>query len=65
MYLYCVCTAERESGRIKNDLNKLKQQQEELKERMNSYENSVYATNKKSEDLRTQMNWDQEVHELD
>ncbi len=43
-------------------MNKLKQQQEELKERMNSYENNVYSSNKKSEDLRTKMNWDQEVY---
>ena len=53
--------AEREQGRIKNEMSRLTLQQEDIKDRMNSYENAIYNTNKKSEDLRTKMNWDKEV----
>lgn len=57
----CINIAEREEGRLKTDLNKLKQQQDDLKEVMNTYENTIYTSNKKSEDLRQKMNWNQEV----
>jgi hypothetical protein len=41
---YCYCTADREEGRLKNDLVRLNQEKDELKERKSAYEVRQYAT---------------------
>ena len=53
--------AEREEARLKEDILRFKAEQREIKERMNSHENDLFHFTKKSEDLRSRMNWDQQV----
>lgn len=57
--------AEREEGRLKDGYRNFKSNQEKLNEQMNSYENNIFKTNKKTEDMRKNMNWDQQVCNTD
>ncbi|XP_067948183.1 coiled-coil domain-containing protein 39-like [Watersipora subatra] len=56
--------ADREDGRLKQEIARLQKEMEELKEQKNIYENNIFKQNKKLEDLREQMNWDQQALEL-
>uniref|UniRef100_A0A8B9QNV8 Coiled-coil domain-containing protein 39 n=1 Tax=Apteryx owenii TaxID=8824 RepID=A0A8B9QNV8_APTOW len=53
--------AERECGRLKSEIKRLEDEIVSLREKKNSQENDINKTTKKLEDLRQQMNCDEEV----
>ncbi|NXO86501.1 CCD39 protein, partial [Sitta europaea] len=55
--------AEREYGRLKNDIKRLKDEIASLRQKKNSQENTINKTTKKLENLKQQMNWDKELLE--
>ncbi|NWI20846.1 CCD39 protein, partial [Crypturellus soui] len=55
--------AERECGRLKSEIKQLEDEIVFLREKKNSQENNISKTTKKLEDLRQQMNCDEEVLE--
>ncbi|XP_039569464.1 coiled-coil domain-containing protein 39 [Passer montanus] len=55
--------AEREYGRLKNDIKRLKDEIASLREKKNTQENTINKTTKKLENLKQQMNWDEELLE--
>ncbi|GFO22705.1 coiled-coil domain-containing protein 39 [Plakobranchus ocellatus] len=55
--------AEREEGRLKQEIARLKKEMDELKEKKNSYENNIFKQTQKLEELKSQMNWDQQALE--
>ncbi|NXG30971.1 CCD39 protein, partial [Dromaius novaehollandiae] len=55
--------AERECGRLKSEIKRLEDEIVSLREKKNSQENNISKTTKKLEDLRQQMNCDEEVLE--
>lgn len=55
--------AQREEGRLKQEIHKLEREMEELKEQKNIYENNIFKQNQKLEEMKSQMNWDQQALE--
>ncbi|KAF1470567.1 Coiled-coil domain-containing protein 39, partial [Eudyptula minor novaehollandiae] len=55
--------AEREHGRLKSDIKRLEDEIVSLREKKNSQENTINKTTKKLENLKQQMNCDEEVLE--
>ncbi|KAJ8309699.1 hypothetical protein KUTeg_011564, partial [Tegillarca granosa] len=55
--------AEREEGRLKQEIQKLEQELEDLKERKNVFENNIFRQTQKLEEMKSQMNWDQQALE--
>ncbi|NXI63675.1 CCD39 protein, partial [Anseranas semipalmata] len=55
--------AERECGRLKNEIKQLEDEIVSLREKKNSQENTINKTTKKLESLKQQMNCDEEVLE--
>uniref|UniRef100_A0A8C9NH90 Coiled-coil domain-containing protein 39 n=1 Tax=Serinus canaria TaxID=9135 RepID=A0A8C9NH90_SERCA len=55
--------AEREYGRLKNDIKRLKDEIASLREKKNTQENTIKKTTKKLENLKQQMDWDEELLE--
>ncbi|NXI25144.1 CCD39 protein, partial [Sterrhoptilus dennistouni] len=55
--------AEREYGRLKNDIKRLKDEIASLRQKKNSQENTINKTTKKLENLKQQMNLDEELLE--
>ncbi|NXO72786.1 CCD39 protein, partial [Phainopepla nitens] len=55
--------AEREYGRLKNDIKRLKDEIASLRQKKNTQENTINKTTKKLENLKQQMNWDEELLE--
>ncbi|KAH9509024.1 Coiled-coil domain-containing protein 39, partial [Bulinus truncatus] len=55
--------AEREEGRLKQEISKLKKMMDELKEKKNSYENNIFKQTQKLEEMKSQLNWDQQALE--
>ncbi|XP_060558012.1 coiled-coil domain-containing protein 39-like [Ruditapes philippinarum] len=55
--------AEREEGRLKQEIKKLEKEVEELKERKNVFENNIFKQTQKLEEMKSQMNWDQQALE--
>ncbi|KAM9544081.1 coiled-coil domain-containing protein 39 isoform 2-T2 [Guaruba guarouba] len=55
--------AEREHGRLKNEIKRLEDEMVSLRVKKNSYENTINKTTKKLENLKQQMNCDEEVLE--
>ncbi|NXH56261.1 CCD39 protein, partial [Rhabdornis inornatus] len=55
--------AERECGRLKNDIKQLKDEITSLRQKKNTQENTINKTTKKLENLKQQMNWDEELLE--
>ncbi|CAL1542998.1 unnamed protein product [Lymnaea stagnalis] len=55
--------AEREEGRLKQEVVRLNKEKDELKEKKNTYENNVFKQTQKLEELKSQMNWDQQALE--
>ncbi|KAF6040654.1 CCDC39 [Bugula neritina] len=56
--------ADREEGRLKQEIARLNKEQQELKEQKNIYENNIFKQTQKLEELKSQMNWDQQALEL-
>ncbi|XP_046349187.1 coiled-coil domain-containing protein 39-like isoform X1 [Haliotis rufescens] len=55
--------AQREDGRLQQEINKLEKELEELKEKKNIYENNIFRQTQKLEEMKSQMNWDQQALE--
>ncbi|KAF4796112.1 Coiled-coil domain-containing protein 39 [Turdus rufiventris] len=55
--------AEREYGRLKSDIKRLKDEIASLRQKKNTQENTINKTTKKLENLKQQMNWDEELLE--
>lgn len=55
--------AQREEGRLKTEIKRLDNEITDLKEKMNTYENNYFRYKQKIEELRKQMNWDQQALE--
>ncbi|NXP69017.1 CCD39 protein, partial [Chloropsis cyanopogon] len=55
--------AEREYGRLKNDIKRLKDEIASLRQKKNIQENTINKNTKKLENLKQQMNWDEELLE--
>ncbi|KAM6127511.1 LOW QUALITY PROTEIN: coiled-coil domain-containing protein 39 [Phoenicopterus ruber ruber] len=55
--------AEREHGRLKSEMKRLEDERVSLREKKNSQENTINKTTKKLENLKQQMNCDEEVLE--
>uniref|UniRef100_A0A8C3QHM7 Coiled-coil domain-containing protein 39 n=1 Tax=Cyanoderma ruficeps TaxID=181631 RepID=A0A8C3QHM7_9PASS len=55
--------AEREYGRLKNDIKRLKDEIASLRQKKNTQENTINKTTKKLENLKEQMNLDEELLE--
>ncbi|KAK2144272.1 hypothetical protein LSH36_772g01071 [Paralvinella palmiformis] len=55
--------AEREEGRLKQEILRLEMDYEELKEKKNIYENNIFRQTQKLEEMKSRMNWDQQALE--
>ncbi|XP_074657844.1 coiled-coil domain-containing protein 39-like [Tubulanus polymorphus] len=55
--------AEREGGRLKQEIQRLNKELEELKEKKNISENNIFRQTQRLEELKSQMNWDQQALE--
>jgi len=55
--------AQREEGRLSQEVSRLKKEMDELKEKKNSFENQIFKQTQKLEELKSQMNWDQQALE--
>ncbi|XP_054494977.2 coiled-coil domain-containing protein 39 [Agelaius phoeniceus] len=55
--------AEREYGRLKNDIKRLKDEIASLREKKTTQENTIKKNTKKLENLKQQMDWDEELLE--
>ncbi|NXT13566.1 CCD39 protein, partial [Prunella fulvescens] len=53
--------AEREYGRLKNDIKRLKDEIAALRQKKSTQENTINKTTKKLENLKQQMSWDKEL----
>ncbi|XP_069829905.1 coiled-coil domain-containing protein 39 isoform X1 [Dendropsophus ebraccatus] len=55
--------AEREIGRLKQEIHRLENELVSLREKKNSQENSIFKATEKLENLKCQLNWDQQALE--
>ncbi|XP_021365244.1 coiled-coil domain-containing protein 39-like [Mizuhopecten yessoensis] len=55
--------AEREEGRLQQEISKLEKDLEEIKEKKNMFENNIFKQTQKLEEMKSQMNWDQQALE--
>ncbi|XP_052403388.1 coiled-coil domain-containing protein 39 [Carassius gibelio] len=55
--------AERETGRLKQEISQLENQLKTLNEKKNAQENSIFKATQKLDELRSQLNWDQQTLE--
>ncbi|EDL35031.1 coiled-coil domain containing 39, isoform CRA_c [Mus musculus] len=55
--------AERELGRVKNETQLLEKEMAIIRERKSQMENNIFKTTQKLDDLKCQMNWDQQALE--
>ncbi|BFZ06218.1 hypothetical protein BsWGS_09257 [Bradybaena similaris] len=55
--------AEREEGRLNQEIARLMKEMDELKERKNTFENKIFKQTQNLETVKAQMNWDQETLE--
>ncbi|XP_048020536.1 coiled-coil domain-containing protein 39 [Megalobrama amblycephala] len=55
--------AEREAGRLKQEITELENQLKTLNEKKNEQENSIFKATQKLEELKSQLNWDQQTLE--
>ena len=52
--------AERQSGRLRNELKKLEQRTAEQQDRLNNIQNMIFKANEKMDQFKLEMNWNQE-----
>lgn len=52
--------AERQAGRLKNELKKLEQQSADQQDRLNNIQNMIFKANEKMDQFKLEMNWNQE-----
>lgn len=52
--------AERQAGRLKNELNKLEQRIADQQDRLNNIQNMIFKANEKMDQFKLEMNWNQE-----
>ena len=57
--------SQREIGRLQQEIKTLETRVEEIKERKNIHENSIFNNTQQLEKLKAQMNWDQQVRNAD
>ncbi|XP_072033774.1 coiled-coil domain-containing protein 39-like [Amphiura filiformis] len=55
--------AQREGGRLKQEILRLENDLADLKERKNMHENTIFKNTQKLEELKSQLNWDQQALE--
>ncbi|XP_033114482.1 coiled-coil domain-containing protein 39-like, partial [Anneissia japonica] len=55
--------AQREEGRLKQEIKRVENDLTDIKERKNIYENTIFKDTKQLEELKSQMNWDQQALE--
>uniref|UniRef100_A0AC11BBF9 Coiled-coil domain 39 molecular ruler complex subunit n=1 Tax=Ovis aries TaxID=9940 RepID=A0AC11BBF9_SHEEP len=55
--------AERELGRVKDEIQRLENEISSIREKKNDKENSIFKTTQKLDGLKCQMNWDQQALE--
>ncbi|TRY85395.1 hypothetical protein DNTS_033861 [Danionella cerebrum] len=55
--------AERETGRLKHEITQLENQLTSLNEKKNSQESSIFKASQKLDELKNQLNWDQQTLE--
>ncbi|KAK2573594.1 Coiled-coil domain-containing protein 39 [Acropora cervicornis] len=55
--------AEREEGRLNNEIKKINNEIKDLTEKRNIFENNIFRSTQRLEDLKSQMNWDQKALE--
>ncbi|XP_051768526.1 coiled-coil domain-containing protein 39 [Ctenopharyngodon idella] len=55
--------AEREAGRLKQEITELENELKTLNEKKNAQENSIFKATQKLEELKSQLNWDQQTLE--
>ncbi|KAE8603836.1 hypothetical protein XENTR_v10014478 [Xenopus tropicalis] len=55
--------SEREIGRLKQEIQRLENELVSLREKKNSHENNIFKTTQKLENLKRQLNWDQQTLE--
>ncbi|XP_062337663.1 coiled-coil domain-containing protein 39 [Osmerus eperlanus] len=53
--------AEREMGRLRQEMSQLEDELGALREKKNSQENSIFKVSQKLEELKSQLNWDQQT----
>ncbi|XP_035391911.1 coiled-coil domain-containing protein 39 isoform X1 [Electrophorus electricus] len=53
--------AERETGRLRQEIAQLENELGSLREKKNSQENNIFKANQKLEELKSQLNWDQQT----
>ncbi|CAH1781534.1 unnamed protein product [Owenia fusiformis] len=55
--------AEREEGRLTQEVKRLERDLEDLKEKRNIFENNIFKQTERLEEMKSQMNWDQQALE--
>ncbi|KAK6195619.1 hypothetical protein SNE40_001008 [Patella caerulea] len=55
--------AQREEGRLKQEIKRIAKEYEDLKEKKNIYENNIFRQAQLLEEMKSQMNWDQQALE--
>jgi hypothetical protein len=49
--------AERQSGRLKNEIEKLEQRVADQQDRLNNIQNMIFKANEKMDQFKLEMNW--------
>ena len=52
--------AERQSGRLNNELKKLEQRVADQQDRLNNIQNMIFKANERMDQFKLEMNWNQE-----
>ncbi|PIK37807.1 putative coiled-coil domain-containing protein [Apostichopus japonicus] len=60
---HMVLVAQREEGRLKQEIKRLENDLAELQERKNIHENSIFKNTQKLEEMKSQLKWDQQALE--
>ncbi|XP_070537855.1 coiled-coil domain-containing protein 39-like [Ptychodera flava] len=60
---HMLLVAQREEGRLRQETQRLENELADLKEKRNMYENNIFKQTQKIEEMKSQMNWDQQALE--